>query len=151
MRFEYLIFVALFFSRNVLSCLFQLCYLFCVYKVTIVYVTVVQALDTLGSTKWRVNTKVLSVIDRIWASGGCIADLVDREDVRLSGKKFSFKVLRKVVCFYYCLCLSCCRFQYQKNQIQMIQRKLRNGGGQLEVSRKKMQKGTLNGVIQNSS
>lgn len=41
----------------------------------------VQALDTLGNTKWRVNKRVLGVIDRIWANGGCLADLVDREDV----------------------------------------------------------------------
>ncbi|XP_034226012.1 DNA-directed RNA polymerase 1, mitochondrial isoform X2 [Prunus dulcis] len=41
------------------------------------------ALDTLGSTKWRVNKRVLGVIDRIWASGGRLADLVDREDVPL--------------------------------------------------------------------
>ncbi|KAI4314037.1 hypothetical protein L6164_026980 [Bauhinia variegata] len=44
---------------------------------------VFEALDYLGSTKWRVNKRVLSVIDRIWASGGCLADLVDREDVPL--------------------------------------------------------------------
>lgn len=40
-----------------------------------------QALNTLGATKWRVNRKVLGVIDRIWASGGRLADLVDRDDV----------------------------------------------------------------------
>lgn len=50
-------------------------------SVIIVSITVVQALDTLGNTKWRINKKVLSVIDRIWASGGRLADLVDREDV----------------------------------------------------------------------
>ncbi|KAL2959230.1 hypothetical protein AAZX31_18G256700 [Glycine max] len=44
---------------------------------------VFEALDTLGHTKWRVNKKVLSVVDRIWASGGRIADLVDRDDVPL--------------------------------------------------------------------
>ncbi|KMT08744.1 hypothetical protein BVRB_6g140140 [Beta vulgaris subsp. vulgaris] len=43
--------------------------------------TVFEALDTLGNTKWRVNKKVLSIIDRIWATGGRLADLVDREDV----------------------------------------------------------------------
>lgn len=41
----------------------------------------VQALNTLGSTKWRVNKRVLGIIDRIWASGGRLADLVDCEDV----------------------------------------------------------------------
>ncbi|XP_071926327.1 DNA-directed RNA polymerase 1B, mitochondrial-like [Coffea arabica] len=44
---------------------------------------VFQALDTLGSTKWRVNKRVLGVIDRIWASGGRLADLVDRDDIPL--------------------------------------------------------------------
>ncbi|KAF8378527.1 hypothetical protein HHK36_029870 [Tetracentron sinense] len=44
---------------------------------------VFEALDTLGNTKWRVNKRVLSVIDRIWASGGRLADLVNREDVPL--------------------------------------------------------------------
>ncbi|KAJ7943280.1 DNA-directed RNA polymerase [Quillaja saponaria] len=44
---------------------------------------VFEALDTLGYTKWRVNKRVLSVIDRVWASGGRIADLVDREDLPL--------------------------------------------------------------------
>lgn len=43
--------------------------------------TVCEALGTLGNTKWRINKKVLSVIDRIWASGGRLGDLVDREDV----------------------------------------------------------------------
>ncbi|KAK7250654.1 hypothetical protein RIF29_33212 [Crotalaria pallida] len=42
---------------------------------------VFEALDTLGNTKWRVNKKVLSVIDQIWANGGRLADLVDRENV----------------------------------------------------------------------
>ncbi|KAL5826186.1 hypothetical protein ACOSQ4_017983 [Xanthoceras sorbifolium] len=44
---------------------------------------VFEALDTLGNTKWRVNKRLLGVIDRIWASGGCLAGLVDREDVPL--------------------------------------------------------------------
>ncbi|KAL3654335.1 DNA-directed RNA polymerase 1, mitochondrial [Castilleja foliolosa] len=42
-----------------------------------------QALNTLGNTKWRVNKKILSVVDRIWANGGRLADLVDRDDVPL--------------------------------------------------------------------
>ncbi|KAL2234913.1 UNVERIFIED_CONTAM: DNA-directed RNA polymerase 1B, mitochondrial [Sesamum indicum] len=42
-----------------------------------------QALNTLGNTKWRVNKRVLSIVDRIWANGGRLADLVDREDVPL--------------------------------------------------------------------
>ncbi|WVZ25180.1 hypothetical protein V8G54_003724 [Vigna mungo] len=44
---------------------------------------VFEALDTLGNTKWRVNKRVLCVIDQIWANGGGLADLVDREDVPL--------------------------------------------------------------------
>ncbi|KAH9707793.1 DNA-directed RNA polymerase [Citrus sinensis] len=44
------------------------------------------ALDTLGSTKWRVNKRILGVIDRMWASGGCLAGLVDQEDVPLPEK-----------------------------------------------------------------
>ncbi|KAG6420986.1 hypothetical protein SASPL_117532 [Salvia splendens] len=42
-----------------------------------------EALDTLGNTKWRVNKRILNVIDRIWASGGRLADLVDRNDTPL--------------------------------------------------------------------
>ncbi|XWS34241.1 hypothetical protein CRYUN_Cryun21dG0023500 [Craigia yunnanensis] len=44
---------------------------------------VFEALDTLGNTKWRIDKRVLGVVDRIWANGGCIADLVDRENVPL--------------------------------------------------------------------
>ncbi|WCJ35758.1 DNA-directed RNA polymerase 1 mitochondrial [Euphorbia peplus] len=44
---------------------------------------VFEALDTLGNTKWRINKKVLAVVDRIWANGGSVAGLVDREDVPL--------------------------------------------------------------------
>ncbi|CAK9142489.1 unnamed protein product [Ilex paraguariensis] len=44
---------------------------------------VFEALNTLGITKWRVNKRVLGVVDRIWASGGRLADLVDCEDVPL--------------------------------------------------------------------
>ncbi|XP_076909851.1 DNA-directed RNA polymerase 1B, mitochondrial-like [Bidens hawaiensis] len=44
---------------------------------------VFEALNTLGATKWRVNKKVLDVVDRIWASGGRLADLVDRDDVAI--------------------------------------------------------------------
>lgn len=43
-----------------------------------------QALDTLGNTKWRVNKKVLNVVEDIWARGGNIAGLVDRADVSAS-------------------------------------------------------------------
>ncbi|CAA7053608.1 unnamed protein product [Microthlaspi erraticum] len=44
---------------------------------------VFKALDTLGNTKWRINKKMLSLVDRIWANGGRLGDLVDREDVPL--------------------------------------------------------------------
>ncbi|KAL9272323.1 DNA-directed RNA polymerase 2, chloroplastic/mitochondrial-like protein [Drosera capensis] len=44
---------------------------------------VFEALDTLGKTKWRVNKRVLSVVDRVWASGGRLGGLVDRTDVPL--------------------------------------------------------------------
>ncbi|XP_048128628.1 DNA-directed RNA polymerase 2B, chloroplastic/mitochondrial isoform X2 [Rhodamnia argentea] len=47
---------------------------------------VFEALDILGATKWRVNRRVLSVVDRIWNSGGCLADLVDRNDIALPDK-----------------------------------------------------------------
>ncbi|CAH8348222.1 unnamed protein product [Eruca vesicaria subsp. sativa] len=42
---------------------------------------VFKALDTLGNTKWRINKKVLSLVDRIWANGGRLGGLVDRDDV----------------------------------------------------------------------
>ncbi|KAJ4755143.1 DNA-directed RNA polymerase [Rhynchospora pubera] len=45
-----------------------------------------DALDTLGSTKWRINNRVLSIVDRIWCSGGCLGDLVDRTDLPLPEK-----------------------------------------------------------------
>ncbi|KAL6573587.1 DNA-directed RNA polymerase 1B, mitochondrial [Orobanche hederae] len=45
--------------------------------------SIFQALNTLGNTKWRVNKKILGVVDRIWADGGRLADLVDRDDVPL--------------------------------------------------------------------
>ncbi|KAI4352341.1 hypothetical protein L6164_006604 [Bauhinia variegata] len=47
---------------------------------------VFEALNTLGHTKWRINKKILSVTDRIWANGGHLADLVDRDDVPLPEK-----------------------------------------------------------------
>ncbi|XP_065854821.1 DNA-directed RNA polymerase 2, chloroplastic/mitochondrial [Euphorbia lathyris] len=45
-----------------------------------------EALDTLGSTKWRINKRILDIVDRIWNSGGRLADLVDRSDVPLPEK-----------------------------------------------------------------
>lgn len=40
-----------------------------------------QALDTLGNTKWRVNQRILNVVEFIWGSDGNIAGLVNRKDV----------------------------------------------------------------------
>lgn len=47
----------------------------------VIFELIVQALDTLGRTKWRINKRILSIVDRIWNSGGRLADLVDRSDV----------------------------------------------------------------------
>ncbi|CAN1166839.1 DNA-directed RNA polymerase 3, chloroplastic [Linum perenne] len=47
---------------------------------------VFEALDTLGSTKWRVNRRVLDVVETVWENGGNIAGLVDRADVPLPDK-----------------------------------------------------------------
>lgn len=44
---------------------------------------VYEALDTLGNTRWRVNSRILSVVESLWASGGDIAGLVNRKDVPL--------------------------------------------------------------------
>ncbi|GJP51161.1 hypothetical protein CLOM_g10326 [Closterium sp. NIES-68] len=42
---------------------------------------VFRALNVLGSTPWRINQKVLAVLEQIWQDGGCKAGLVDRNDV----------------------------------------------------------------------
>ncbi|ONK78853.1 uncharacterized protein A4U43_C01F240 [Asparagus officinalis] len=44
---------------------------------------VFEALDTLGSTKWRVNRRVLVVLESMWSRGGNVAGLIDREDIPL--------------------------------------------------------------------
>ncbi|KOM40215.1 hypothetical protein LR48_Vigan04g041300 [Vigna angularis] len=44
------------------------------------------ALDILGNTKWRVNKRVLGVVESIWAGGGNIAGLVNCKDVPLPDK-----------------------------------------------------------------
>lgn len=61
-------------------------YLLCgiYFSITHFLLYVFQALDTLGNTKWKVNKRILAVVDRIWASGGRLADLVDCEDVGAS-------------------------------------------------------------------
>ncbi|KAL4654438.1 hypothetical protein ACB092_01G378300 [Castanea dentata] len=50
---------------------------------------VFEALDMLGNTKWRVNRRVFSVVESIWARGGNIAGLVDCEDVPIPEKPSS--------------------------------------------------------------
>jgi DNA-directed RNA polymerase len=45
-------------------------------------------LDILGSTKWRINQKLLDVVEKIWEEGGRLANMVDREDVRKLNRKF---------------------------------------------------------------
>ncbi|XP_020204827.1 DNA-directed RNA polymerase 3B, chloroplastic [Cajanus cajan] len=47
---------------------------------------VFEALDILGNTKWRVNRRLLGVVESIWAGGGNIAGLVDCKDVPLPDK-----------------------------------------------------------------
>ncbi|CAM8991262.1 unnamed protein product [Rhodiola kirilowii] len=42
---------------------------------------VFEALNTLGQTRWRVNKRVLSVVNRLWALGGGLADLVECSDI----------------------------------------------------------------------
>ncbi|KAJ6834210.1 DNA-directed RNA polymerase 1B, mitochondrial-like [Iris pallida] len=42
---------------------------------------VYEALDILGSTKWRINRRVLDVVESMWSRGGNLAGLIDREDL----------------------------------------------------------------------
>uniref|UniRef100_A0A7N0T8Q2 DNA-directed RNA polymerase n=1 Tax=Kalanchoe fedtschenkoi TaxID=63787 RepID=A0A7N0T8Q2_KALFE len=44
---------------------------------------VFEALNTLGHTKWRVNKRVLNVVDKVWALGGGLADLVECSVIQL--------------------------------------------------------------------
>ncbi|KAL6603080.1 hypothetical protein ACP70R_043441 [Stipagrostis hirtigluma subsp. patula] len=44
---------------------------------------VYEALDILGSTKWRVNRRVHDVVEAIWGRGGGIAGLVDKGNIPL--------------------------------------------------------------------
>lgn len=44
---------------------------------------VFEALDILGSTKWRVNRRVHDVVEAIWSRGGGIAGLVDKANIPL--------------------------------------------------------------------
>lgn len=43
-----------------------------------------QALDALGDTRWKINTDVLDILERVWEEGGRLADLVDCDNVSLS-------------------------------------------------------------------
>lgn len=114
----------------------------------------IQALNTLGNTKWRVNKRILSIVDRIWANGGRLADLVDREDVSnicmegiilcislfqilmfiltlsLTDDNFIFLLLKffnfPSILFSF---RSCC----QRNPIRKMNQKLRNGGGKSKL------------------
>ncbi|XP_057428848.1 DNA-directed RNA polymerase 3B, chloroplastic isoform X2 [Lotus japonicus] len=47
---------------------------------------VFEALDILGNTKWRINGRLLDVVESIWAGGGNVAGLVDCENVPLPDK-----------------------------------------------------------------
>ncbi|KAL6874119.1 hypothetical protein ACP4OV_014201 [Aristida adscensionis] len=44
---------------------------------------VFEALDILGSTKWRVNRRIHDVVEAIWSRGGGIAGLVDKGNIPL--------------------------------------------------------------------
>jgi DNA-directed RNA polymerase len=59
------------------------CVIACDIYLSLLFELIFQALDTLGNTRWRVNKRVLSVVDRIWSNGGCLADLVDHSDVSI--------------------------------------------------------------------
>ncbi|KAI6680512.1 hypothetical protein NL676_034393 [Syzygium grande] len=50
---------------------------------------VFKALDTLGSTKWRINRRVLAVVESLWAQGGSVGGLVERHDLPLPVKDVS--------------------------------------------------------------
>ncbi|GFS30542.1 DNA/RNA polymerases superfamily protein [Actinidia rufa] len=110
---------------------------------------VFEALDTLGSTKWRVNKRLLSVMDRIWASGGRIADLVDRNDV--SGEKEGLRIWVCKDCGNVKAGSGACtlntastitvrstirRFLYRRNQIQKMKHCSRSGSGKLDLCEK---------------
>lgn len=55
-----------------------------------------QALDTLGSIRWRINTRLLEVVETIWANGESIGDMVEAEDVSTPSHlvESSMRVLR---------------------------------------------------------
>ncbi|KCV68407.1 hypothetical protein H696_04702 [Fonticula alba] len=44
---------------------------------------VLAALDVLGQTRWRINTRVLDVASAVWNNGGGVAAIPDRKDIPL--------------------------------------------------------------------
>lgn len=42
---------------------------------------VMQALNVLGETSWKINTRVLDVIESLWKDGGDVAGLIKAGDV----------------------------------------------------------------------
>ena len=44
---------------------------------------VFDALNTLGSLPWKINKRLLKVIESIWSSGGGVAEIPPRADVPL--------------------------------------------------------------------
>lgn len=49
----------------------------------------VQALDVLGETRWKINMRVMEVVEKLWESGGGIADLVESTDVSTLSRNWS--------------------------------------------------------------
>ncbi|XP_043696053.1 DNA-directed RNA polymerase 3, chloroplastic-like isoform X2 [Telopea speciosissima] len=47
---------------------------------------VYEALDTLGNTRWRVNKRILDVVESLWDQGGNIGGLVDCGDIPIPEK-----------------------------------------------------------------
>lgn len=54
----------------------------------------VQALNVLGETGWRINKRVLEVVEKLWEAGGGVADLVEAADV-----SFCCAVEPSITCF----------------------------------------------------
>jgi DNA-directed RNA polymerase len=44
---------------------------------------VMEALDILGGTSWRIRAPILDVVEKMWADGGGLANLVDANDVSI--------------------------------------------------------------------
>ncbi|BBN04117.1 DNA-directed RNA polymerase, mitochondrial [Marchantia polymorpha subsp. ruderalis] len=47
---------------------------------------VFHALNTLGSVRWKINTRVLDVIEEIWKDGGRLAQMVDADNVSVPSR-----------------------------------------------------------------